>query len=276
MNNRIAKLRAAVEASLLLLTAMALLFGCGKFDGSVTTNQIPTVEFATTPKDSSVFNSAPVISWFGTDPDGFVESYSFADIVDPAALADPVSYETQIPQDAWQTTAATSDTIILLTSSGDTTDHIFYLKCTDNRGGESQLVYRRFSRTNLPPDAPQIHDPLSDVWSSRLEMSDTLYSIESPTTLWPGINFNWKASDPDSRVGQTIALTFKYYLIKAPNDTIQRFVSQNWSTTKTITLSGLETGSYRFEIYSRDDGLTISRSPGVAYFTIIQPPFDKS
>ncbi|MDK9699095.1 MAG: hypothetical protein OEM52_02945 [bacterium] len=262
-------------ATLLVAGMLLTIAGCAKYDGSQTANQLPIVEFATTPRDSSTFNAAPIISWFGRDPDGFVELYSYADIIDPAALANPTTYVPQIPRDAWKTTASTSDTVILLTSIGDTTQHIFYLKATDNRGGESPVIYRRFDRTNQPPNAPELRAP-DDSWSNRVDITDTLFCIENTNDLWPGITFNWRGSDPDDRVDRTIALTYKYFLIKAPNDTIGRFVSQNWSTTKNIVLSGLETGSYRFEVYSRDDGLTVSKVPGVLYFSILRPTYDRN
>lgn len=265
-----------IQLYLILVVAVIVAISCAKYEGTVRTNQIPIVEFATTPQDSSLFNAAPIISWFGRDPDGFVEYYHYADIVDPSAIANPRSYLNQIPRDAWVTTAATNDTIILLTTVGDTMEHIFYLKATDDRGGESEIVYRRFWRTNQPPNIPELRAPNSDNWSNRTDVADTLFCIDTPNDLWPGIPINWRGSDPDDRVDRQIELQYKYYLIKAPNDTIQRFVSRNWTNVKTITLSGLESGSYRFEVYSRDDGLIVSRLPGVVYFSVIRPTFERS
>lgn len=259
-----------------ILLVILLGIGCAKYEGTVRPNQIPIVEFATTPQDSSIFNAAPVISWFGRDPDGFVEFYHYADIIDPAAIADPINYIPQIPRDAWVTTPATNDTIILLTTIGDTTEHIFYLKATDDRGGESEVIYRRFWRTNQPPNIPEIRSPSGDFWSTRVDVVDTMFCIDRPNNLWPGIPINWRGTDPDDRVDRQIELQYKYYLIKAPNDTIQRFVSQQWTNQKNIILSGLESGSYRFEVYSRDDGLILSRLPGVMYFSVIRPTFERS
>ncbi len=279
--DRILSIRPCNKGLILSMLIAATLFGCGKYEGSVNSNQAPDVDFATTPLDSTQFSASPVVSWFGTDPDGFVEYYSYADIVDPVSLADvgaPQRYidNKMIPQDAWTRTSSTSDTIVLRTSEGDTTRHVLYLKATDDKGLDSKIKYRIFDRSNQPPNPPEIKNPTTDEWKSRLELPDTMYCIENVTTLWTGINFNWKASDPDSKIGQNIPLSYKYYLIKAPNDTIRRYVTTGWITTKTLTITGLETGSYRFEVYSRDDGMTTSRAPGVCYFTVIKPTFDKN
>lgn len=264
--------------------------GCGwmpgEMKGDIAINQPPVVEFANVPADSDTFSFAPVIYWKGRDADGFVESYSYADITDATALSDPEYYIDFIPEEAWVSTTAMSDTVYLLTESGRVTPHVFYLKCVDDRGAESEVIYRRFFRANHPPRVPVIRwftEPdytyATDIPhpdSTKHILSDTLYCLDDITLTWSGLGFNWKSSDPDDSELYSIPLEYRYYLERVPHDTVWEWVSPGWSRTQEVRFWGLETGHYVFTVWARDDGFERSVRPATATFDVYRPSFEKS
>jgi hypothetical protein len=263
---------------LVLAVTTGIMTGCGSLDGDITTNELPIVEYTNIPANSDTFSYAPVIHWKGRDPDGFVEEYMYADVIDSTALLDPQYYIPFIPEDAWIRTQATSDTVYLVTETGRITEHIFYLKCIDDRLQESPVIYRTFYRTNRPPNVPEIKwfTDSDDGLGERITVNDTSYSLDAVTESWPGIGFNWRSSDPDDRELYRIPLEYKYYLEKVPHDTVWEWVSQSWTTRQDLTLSGLSTGHYTLTVWTRDDGYEVSARPATASFDVYQPTFEKS
>jgi len=253
---------------------MLVVSGCGEMKGDIDTNQPPNVSFVTVPQDSSIFDFAPIIYWTGNDPDGFVRHYSYADIIDAEAVTNPIDYITQIPDEAWVDTLATQAQIFLLTEAGDTTEHIFYIRCTDNEGLQcEEIKYRTFFRTNNAPNIPRIGPTGTDetLFSTRYVVQDTLFSAPSLTAFYPGIQFTWRGSDPDDKALYTIPLEFKASLVKAPSDT--QFITQ-WSDDQELNIVDLETGFYTLNVWSRDDGLTESVAPARVEFNVLNPTFE--
>ncbi len=250
----------------------------GDLKGKVSENQPPVVEFANIPADGDTFAYAPRVFWKGRDPDGFVEYFLYADIIDSTALADPEYYIPFIPAESWKRTEASSDTIYLLTTPGQVTQHIFYLKCVDDRGAESQVIHRRFFRVNNPPNVPVIKwfTAPDDSFKTDIRIMDTLYVLDSPNEIWSGLGFAWRSSDPDDRDLYKIPLEYRYYLEKVPHDTIWQWVSRSWAIKQDLIFSGLETGHYRFTVWVRDDGYELSSRPAVAHFDVYKPTFEQS
>lgn len=265
--------------------------GCDRLKGTLSANQQPVVEFVNVPLDSTSFSYAPIIYWQGHDPDGFVEYYSWYDDTTQGAIH---AYETDnladyvrtIPSDAWTDTAATKATIYLLTPAGDTTQHIFFLRCTDNEGATSEVKARTFFRSNEPPNRPRLSLALVPenaiyVDTSMIDYPDTLLMGDTLTQTYGGFQMLWTGNDPDDRALVTIPLEFSYLIVDTvtnqiihfPGDTIQEDGWSKWSTSKTKTLYGLETGWYKFYLRSRDDGLTPCAVPAWAKFYCIRPTF---
>lgn len=270
--------------------------GCDNYPaeikGDITQNIPPKVEFSNVPEDGETFSFAPVIHWKGSDKDGFVEFYEYADIVDSTALDAPEYFVDFIPDEAWVMTNATSETVYLLTEAGDTTGHVFYLKCTDDKGLESSVIFQKFFRTNKPPDVPKIKwwDAPDTTYANDINVNklvrgivgndtvfyDTLFTLENLTDTWNGLGFTWKSTDPDDKDLYTIPLQYRYYLEKVPNDTIHEWVATNWSRDQDVNFYGLESGHYKFSVWVRDDGLELCSRPATAVFDVYQPTFEQS
>lgn len=265
----------ALWVLMVVSAVMMLAAGCGRMEGEVNPPRPPVVDFVDVPPDSSTFDYAPVIYWKGSDPDGFVEYYSYADITDSAAIVmdDKLEYVDQIPDEAWVDTISTSARVYLLTEADEVQSHIFYLRCVDNDGMVSPVKYRTFFRENNPPNVPVIGVTGSpdEEWDNAIYVADTLYSAADVSAVWPGIQFSWRGSDPDDKSLFRIPLEFQAVLVRSPNDTV--FTSQ-WSDETSIVISDLRTGFYTLYIWSRDDGLTKSVGPARAEFNVIRPTFE--
>ena len=247
-----------------------------------------------------VFSFAPVVNWYGTDPDGFVEYYEYADIDEnfaPNAITDPDGYKNLIPPAKWQTTNATFTTIYLLSAAGDTTQHVLYLRCYDNDGAASSIKYRTFFRSNQAPNTPEIkwdeqgdteYDTLNYVSLDGVKPADpaladydSLFCLPYVTAIWNGIILRWRGDDPDDRELYTIPLNYQYYLMELDTlgnviDTLWYFSDSTLSDEQDITIYHLETGWYKFDVWSYDDGFEESPNAAVMYFRCVKPTFEHS
>jgi len=247
-----------------------------------------------------VFSYAPIVNWYGTDQDGFVEYYQYFDAngeVDSAAIANPDIFKHTINDNQWVTTNTTFTTIYLMSAEGDTTEHVVFIRCFDNEDAVSTVKYRTFFRSNKAPNTPEVkwdemqdseYDTLNYIALDNLKPQDpdsanydTLYCLENVTPVWNGIILRWRGTDPDDKELITIPLTFKYYLMKADefgvyNDTIPEWTMPDHTDEQDITIVDLETGSYKFMVYSYDDGFEESPTPGILYFRSIKPTFEHS
>ncbi len=258
-------------AGMLLLALM--LAGCGNMEGDQDVNIPPSVRFVTVPLDSSEFNYAPTVYWAGSDPDGFVEYYSFADVTDSAAIQNPIAFYDQIPDEAWTDTIATEATIYLLTEEGEQTEHVVYIRCFDNEDAVSDsVVYRTFYRSNQPPNIPQIGlaGASDDAMGQSVIVEDTLFSAEYTSQYWPGHQFQWQSSDPDDRALHKIPLQYKMVIVKGAEDTIG---VSDWVDEQSATFADLETGFYTLSVWCRDDAFEPSPAPARIRFNVIRPTF---
>ncbi len=272
----------SVVLTVFCLSVLLVISGCdtfmGDIQGEIDENQAPSVEFSNVPAWGDTFQFAPVIYWKGSDPDGFVENYYYADIVDSSAIAQPDYFTDFIDESEWVETEATQDTVYLLTESGEITEHVFYLKAVDELGKESPVIFRRFFRSNEPPNVPLIKwfTAADSNFAHDVVLEDTFYVLDKITDTWPGLGFTWKSSDPDDRDLYTIPLEFRYYLEKAPHDTVWQWTSRDWSNDQDLVIAGLETGHYKLTVWARDDGFEESVRPASITFDVYEPSFEKS
>jgi len=253
--------------------------GCGKMEGDLLENQPPTVRFVNVPVNGDTFNYAPIVYWIGDDPDGFVEYYSYIDDTTQASRDSAVAFIQNVDPSRWVDTAATEATIYLLTQEGDTTEHTFFVRSTDDDGlhsvfDPSQHI-RTYYRTNQAPYTPVIkwEEWPDDSFSTSNTVTDTLFVIDTTSTNWGGIGFVWKSSDPDDRELNIIPLQFHYMLVDDDSTLIERWSlpTDEFEDTKNLTIFDLQTGWYTLYVWARDDGYTVSHEPGHISFYVIRP-----
>lgn len=250
-------------------------------DGDMEVDSTYYIDYSFIVENYYIFTYAPTVHWVGYDPDGFVEYYRYADVIDPEFIAnfrdDPGYFWEHQHELTWVDTAAMSARIYLLTSEGDTTEHLFFVKAVDNLNAESQnLVYKTFYRSNNAPNNPQIKtlEAAETEYALNYVVEDTLFCLDEITPLWQGISFNWRGDDPDDKELYQIPLEFSYYLIKTPGDTIWSWSNPDWTEISQIQIFGLETGSYTFSVWVRDDGYTLSDEPATITFKVVKPTFE--
>jgi hypothetical protein len=265
------------------IASLMLWSGCGKMTGEQIGNQPPTVRFVNVPVNGDTFNYAPIVYWMGDDPDGFVEYYSYIDDTTAASRNDPVGFIQNVDPARWVDTVGTQAIIYLLTSEGDTTEHTFFIRSTDDDGAHSVFNpaqhIRTYYRTNQAPNTPVIkwEEWPDDSFSTTNVMPDTLFCIDSTTSNWGGIGFIWKSNDPDDRELNIIPLQFTYILVDEDSNIVQRWslADTTYEDTKNLTVYDLDTGWYTLYVWCRDDGFTVCHSPGHISFYVIRPEFDR-
>jgi hypothetical protein len=288
----------------LALSALIIagLSSCDLLKGDASPNQPPEVWFINVPIDSTTFSYAPEVHWQGYDPDGFVNGYEFYDDSSPEALAAYRSgseavlqaYIDALPTTAWVPTAEASRTIYLRTEEDSTMEHVFMVRCKDDLGAYSSAKIRTFFRTNLPPNAPRVRWALDDArcgaagFNTTYTVCDTLFWGERVTSMYPGIEFLWIGSDPDSRLSNIIPLEYSFALVNSENDSMAlpiyddslRVIGSrpgwsDWTAATQTILLDYETGQYTFLLRVRDDGYTVSDTIAKAEFYAIKPVRDK-
>ncbi len=257
--------------------------GCGKMEGDTIPNQPPNVRFVNIPVNGDTFNYAPVVYWIGDDPDGFVEYYSYVDDTTAEARENPVQFIQNVDPSRWIDTVATEATIYLLTQTGDTTEHTFFIRATDDDGAVSVFDpaqhIRTYYRTNQAPYTPEIkwEEWPDDSFATVNVVHDTLFCIDTLSTNWGGIGFIWRSSDPDDRELNIIPLDFNYYLVDEDDNIVHGWSLPDsvWTSDQNLTVFNLETGWYTLYVWARDDGYTTSDSAGQISFYVIRPEFDR-
>jgi hypothetical protein len=209
-------------------------WGCNRLSDKPSENQPPEVHFVNIPLDSTTFDYAPVVRWYGSDPDGLVEAFQYVDDSTQAALnaynADAtgealLQYIANLPPTAWVTTYSSADTIYLRRAEDSVkTQHIFFLRCVDNEGAYSSVKWRTFFRTNNPPNRPKVkwtldvartdipNPPGPPGYQGDYVIPGKLFWGDTLTSTYGGIGFLWQGTDPDSKALNIIPLTFSYLL----------------------------------------------------------------
>lgn len=302
------KLLLAVIAAIFLVTSY---WGCSRIKNDFSENKPPEVHFVNIPLDSTTFNYAPVVRWYGYDPDGLVDAFQYhddstaaakaaydSDLVHPGTLQ---AYINAVPSSAWITTYNSADTIYLRRAETDTfrTQHVFMIRCVDNRGAYSSVKVRTYFRTNNPPNTPLVKWALDVTispphnYDSVYTVPDTLFWGDTLTSTYGGVGFLWQGTDPDSRALNIIPLTFSYLLRNVTTgdtfpypllDDSNHVVGYRkgwspWRSDAQVTFSAASAfavdsnfqldGQYAFTLKVRDDGLTEAADSAVAFFKAV-------
>ncbi len=177
-----------LAAPIILVAIMLLLVACEPDrSGTAATNQPPAIQIVNTPPDGTSFTRNPVINWYGTDIDGFVDIYrytvirekhmvigdrmvsaeEFADSIDagyqfPEFQNDSLDTDTLDIPPAWEILDVDLDnpqnsaTINLFADTefpvDSLVDQYFFVQAIDNQGAYSDVAYRLYSRSNNYPN----------------------------------------------------------------------------------------------------------------------------
>ncbi|MBL7033851.1 MAG: hypothetical protein ISR91_06865 [Candidatus Delongbacteria bacterium] len=175
-----------------------------------------------------LFSFAPIIAWYGSDPDGFVEAYEY---FDQPLYAGAVPDSNAIPAGDWIRTRNTFAMINLTTELGQITPHAVWLRAIDNDAAYSPIISRIFNRSNQAPNTPEIQWAKGG-WCSNSTQTNPYpgfeeaayyprsivlrdqFSAEETTARWNGITFYTQGTDPDDQVLYKIPLQYAYRIYR--------------------------------------------------------------
>lgn len=290
-------------------------------------NKLPIIRFVNVPPESTYWNVAPVVNWYATDPDGYISEYRYAVVttlniimdvrgVDSATadamlkaglptlvangLADSlinVKKHDLLDSAFWvwtrvdnvnQNGSSVKVKLFATLKPGEYLDQYVFVQAVDNVGARTDIVFKRFYRTNNAPNTGIIMDSLN-----------IFYSLDTITTVYRGITIGWAGSDSIDFPINPPPFDFRWALY-GPFDTKPRSLSDTagkpnilivktdtmWQATS-ITFPGmvplfggnryinLATGWYLFTVQARDDGLVLDTTPAVVRFRVIKPTFER-
>jgi hypothetical protein len=175
-----------------------------------------------------LFSFAPIIAWYGSDPDGFVEAYEY---YDQPLTGGAVPDSNSIAEGDWIRTQNTFAMINLTTELGQITPHAVWLRAVDNNDAYSAVACRVFNRSNQAPNTAQIqwakggwcsnssqtnpYDGFEEAayYSQSIVLRDQ-FITEETSARWSGITFYVQGSDPDDQVLYKIPLQYRYRLFQ--------------------------------------------------------------
>lgn len=274
---------------------VAMIAGCesAKLKGDPVTNLSPTISWSNVPLPDSVFRSNAEVSWFGKDIDGEIGSYYYFVALSSEVGADPDAYISQLPElSEWHQTDSTVVTVKLYAPDNeqDTLPQFVYVKCVDNDGAFSNIIFRRFSRINHLPVTIIGDCPGSD--SDSMSLGDVVWCLPETTNLWKGLKFTWAGKDTIDFPNDQPDFDYEYAIFGPFDttasianaltiaDTVGAFAgirsydsttSSSWVRTKELTVLGAPTGVYIFVVRVRDDALAPDPTAAWRKFMCVEP-----
>lgn len=266
-----------------VLVSSMIFSGCGemKLEGTQLSNQPPTVEWALIPQDSTRHSRNPELQWVGKDVDGQLLNMDFQYTVvlkdDADNLGGPAAMAADFPSDIeWTSLGYATSAVIPLYASSDTSvyvDQYVFLRCLDDRGAESNIIYLFLSRNNHPPTCSLIAPggPLwclpdtSDYWHGIRVSWAGKDSIDYPGFIQPDFIWNTRIYGPfaDSALADTLPADYLYTIADLETgDTLTAL--EDW------TFTDLETGWYM--VYTRNfDDAFVPAVPALGYLNVYEP-----
>ncbi len=215
-------------------------------------NLAPVTFLSVQGSDLDTVNYHQVLRWWGSDPDGRVDSY----LIRWDGGWTPPPEAPRWPADpSWIVTEATSDTFVLATN-GTFAAHTFSVRAVDNEGLADPTG--RTQRFALGNSLPQIR------WSGDLAR---------PEASLPAVAFAWAGTDPD---GNRTVAGYRYWLERIEP---QPAAGETLSTTATIvairpedfaSVPGPRAGRWALQVFAVDE--SGGRSTPIQHIWTVEEP----
>lgn len=179
-------MRKAIIPGLVLLIGVTLLvlFGCKMEPQQAVgiANEWPRVYLVNVPPDSAQLPHAPMVYWYGADPDGYIVAYHWA--IDDTSTWEILDVDSVL---------GTEDTIAFSAPLPDTEfAHVFYVRAMDNDSDVTipdSIARRVFQVSNIPP--------VNTAFEEAPDNSATVFVIGDTIATWEGVYFSWSTEDSD-------------------------------------------------------------------------------
>ena len=270
---------------LMLLFGAALLttgvfIGCETLpvEGTMKVNAAPTIEWAVVPQDSMRHSSNPLLKWIGKDTNGQIISldYEYCVVLEEdvnangGAAAMAADFDTAY---VWTSVGNATKAVIPLYASEDTSvfvDQFVFMRCSDENGDYSNIIYVFLSRNNHPPTC-SINVPPGPQWC-----------VPDTSDFWSGIQVTWDGKDSIDYTGFQPDFLWEVrrygpFADSASADTLGQFSrivnseTGEWKIPlKGYTYTNLETGWYLFYVRNYDDA-AVGSVPALGYIDVYEP-----
>jgi hypothetical protein len=289
------KSKITIYLAVMGLLIIAIFIGCqqAKLKGDPVGNQPPSISWSNVPLPDSVFRSNAIMSWLGKDMDGEVNGYFYYVVLASEVGGDPAAYISQLPEiSEWHATDSTVVTVQLYAPDNeqDTLPQYVFVKCIDNIGDYSNIIYRRFSRINHLPVTIIGECPGST--TDSMSLGEAVWCLPETTNLWKGLKTSWAGKDTidfpndqpdfeyewklygpyDTTSGTAHALTIADTAGQIPlQNSYDSTASTSWVRDKDSTFFGLHTGVYIFVVRVRDDARAADPTAAWRKFMSVEP-----
>ncbi len=279
-----------IKSILLILSLAAVLFGsiffagCGSksLEGERLANIHPIVEWALVPQDSLSHSSNPGLQWYGRDVDGQISALEYQYIVvleedaDTYGGAAAMAAAFPLADSLWMSLGNVTSAQVPLYASADTSvfvDQFVFLRCEDDYGDYSNIIYLYLSRNNHPPTCA-IFVPAGPQWC----LPDT-------SDFWNGINVSWEGKDSLDYTGIQPDFIWEtriygpFDTVPDSADTLPEFYLYNITDPETgdslnslesCTLTDLVTGWYIVYVRNFDDA-SVPSVPALDFLEVFEP-----
>ncbi len=199
----------ALGFAALVMTALALptllITSCTKtLDGEINENQRPIVYFVNIPPEGAKFSRNPVVYWVGTDPDGVLSYFRYHVATEELiGIAGPdhdqlMQYIAGVSDADWtyldipptgpepQTSNVIKMSASLESPVKTFVNQYVFLQGVDEKGLASDIVVRRFSRNDNPPD--------TEIRSAQL-LRPAINSVSGGGII-TGVQLRFRGDDP--------------------------------------------------------------------------------
>jgi len=266
-----------------LFCSSAFFNGCSPYDvsGNKIANVPPVIQWAMIPQDSipNLFN--PTLKWYGKDIDGQMSAlvYQYVVALEGAveSLGGPAVMAGNFPADlVWTSLGSVTSAKIPLFASPDTSvyvDQYVFMRCQDDKGDYSNIIYLYTSRNNHPPTC-HIFVPQGPQWC----LPDT-------SDYWHGISVSWEGKDSLDYTGfiqpDFLWKTRIYgpFADSVSADTLSQYLynladpetGDSLTSFEQWTFNDLRTGWYLIYSVNFDDAFVPAIQPAMGIFNVYEP-----
>jgi len=229
---------------LLIIGLLNIFVGCERdIKGPPRVNIKPVVNFVNIPVENALFSSDTTIYWYGTDVDGFIDSFYYAVVRLSDVGSDPDAFLAGggLPTDSmdmWSGIKVELDntgTNAKVQMSADISDPVrtyvtsyIFLLAVDNKGARSDIVYRSFAKNN--------HFPNTTVNVNGFR--DPYINAVSDDGILEGVTINFSAEDRIDYPRNPPPFEYRWKVFGPFDDSVKSLIDSVYITEVFVDLYG--------------------------------------
>jgi len=231
---------------LLIIGLLNIFIGCERdIKGPVRTNIKPIVNFVNIPVSNALFSSDTTIYWYGTDVDGFIDSfyYTVVRLTDVGSDPDAFLAGGGLPMDSmggiWngiKVELENTGTNARIQMSADISDPVrtyvtsyVFLMAVDNKGERSDIVYSSYAKNNHFPNTTL------DVQGYR---DPYINALADQQGILEGVTINFSGVDRIDYPRNPPPFEYRWKIFGPFGDSLKKFIDSAYVTETFVDLYG--------------------------------------